>query len=100
MSAGRDDYMGSKYSKQVFKEGSVEESTVTPEQEQYDNLTKDIFWKEHVNEASTFDKKQTLSICSHNTVRGEETDATAGEGCIELRDVSAILPKEYSKSLS
>jgi hypothetical protein len=59
------DYLGSKYSEHVFKEGRVTDQTtkkLSPEQERYDNLTKDIYWKEHMNEASTYDKKQTLSI--------------------------------------
>jgi hypothetical protein len=62
-------YMGSKYSKHIYKEGSVEDIKTSPEQENYDNLTKEIFWKEHLNEVSSFDKKQTMSNINM-TVRG------------------------------
>jgi hypothetical protein len=58
-----DDYMGSKYSEHIFKEAKIaDEKSLSSEQQRYDNLTKDIYWKETIDQASTYDKKQTLSI--------------------------------------
>jgi hypothetical protein len=58
------DYMGSKYSEHVFgaQGGKVTDVTDSQQQKQYDNKVKDLFWKEYLDEARSYDKPQTMSI--------------------------------------
>ena len=57
------DYLGSKYSEQLFgdKGGKVTETYESEEQKEYDSKVKDIFWKDYLEEAKSYDKPHTMS---------------------------------------
>ena len=57
------DYLGSKYSEHVFgdKGGKVTENYISDEQKEYDSKVKDIFWKDYLDEARSYDQPQTMS---------------------------------------
>jgi hypothetical protein len=66
------DYMGSKYSEQLFgaQGGKVNEIPESQQQKQYDSQVKDLFWKQYLDEARTYDKPQTMSKSKIKQVRG------------------------------
>ncbi len=62
------DYMGSKYSEHLFgaQGGKVTDIPDSKDQKQYDNKVKDLFWKDYLDEARSYNKPTTMSISKLN----------------------------------